>query len=365
MTDVEPTLPLDLEREIFELAARQYPTSIPSYLRVCQRVHTWLEPFLYRVLNLDNSALVNAIESRLEYEASELAALELRSRTQGSFFSRILRWYSPPVETPTQGKRSAFLKSAIRHILCTTPDAFFNADTQWQTITRLLRLNPTFFELAVRKYSATVTTPPSGNRKQLPKEMRPMCLTLQFDRDNYGTVDLTESLFSSVTHLTLLNTAALERNPESWAHWMLALPALPVLTHLCVTVNIARAIIPHVLTACPRLQAIVAFWWTEHIPRDQREKSLKSPELVTEMFHPALRTVARNRASMDAFEQRMCSTPDARVVLVAVPNFFNTWERGVRSGNDMWTHVEDFIARKQRGEIDPTTYILDKGDSWV
>ncbi|KAJ7854146.1 hypothetical protein B0H14DRAFT_3865579 [Mycena olivaceomarginata] len=362
MTDAEPTLPLDLEREIFELSARQYPTSTPSFLRVCHRVHTWLEPFLYRVLNLDDSELVNAIESRFEYEANELAAVELRSRTQGSFLSRILRWYSPPVVTPTEGERTAFLKTTTRHILCTTPDIFFNADTQWQTITCFLRLNPTLFELSVKKYSAPAPTPPSGNRKQLPKEMRPTRLTLQFDRDKYGTVDLAEPLFSAVTHLTLLNTAVLERAPECWAHWMLALPALPALTRLCVTFNIARAIIPHVLTACPRLQAIVAFWWMGPIPRYQREKALESPEWAAKA---ALYTASRKKVNMVPFEQRMCSTPDVRVVLVGVPDFFDAWERGVRSGSDMWTHVEDFIARKQRGEIDSTTYILDKGDPWA
>ncbi|KAF7363041.1 hypothetical protein MVEN_00655900 [Mycena venus] len=360
MTDAEPTLPLDLEREIFELAARQYPSSIPSFLRVCHRVHTWLESFLYHVLDLDDSELVNAIESRLEYEANEIAAL--RSRTQGSFLSRFLHWYSPPVVTPTVGKRTTFLKTTTRHIVCTTPDIFFNADTQWQTITRLLRLNPTLFELCVKRYSATVTTSPSGNRKQLPKEMRPTRLTLQFDRDNYGTVDLTKPLFSAVTHLTLLNTAVIDRTPESWAHWMLALPALPALTRLCVTFNIARAIIPHVLSACPRLQAIVAFWWRDPLPRYQREKVLKSPELAAK---DALYNAALNKVNMEAFKRRMCSMPDVRVVLVGVPDFFDSWERGARSGNDMWTHVEDFIARKRRGEIDPTTYILDKGEPWV
>jgi hypothetical protein len=254
--------------------------------------------------------------------------------------------------TPTEGERTAFLKTTTRHILCTTPDIFFNADTQWQTITCLLRLNPTLFELSVKKYSAPAPTPPSGNRKQLPKEMRPTRLTLQFDRDKYGTVDLAEPLFSAVTHLTLLNTAVLERAPESWAHWMLALPAL---TRLCVTFNIARAIIPHVLTACPRLQAIVAFWWMGPIPRYQREKALESPEWAAKA---ALYTASRKKVNMVPFEQRMCLTPDVRIVLVGVPDFFDAWERGVRSGNDMWTHVEDFIARKQRGEIDHRCFIV-------
>ncbi|KAJ7831385.1 hypothetical protein B0H14DRAFT_2804782 [Mycena olivaceomarginata] len=353
MTDAEPTLSLDLEREIFELSARQYPTSIPSFLRVCHRVHTWLEPFLYRVLNLDDSELVNAIESRFEYEANKLAAFELRSRTQGSFLSRILRWYSPPVVTPTEGERTAFLKTTTRHILCTTPDIFFNADTPMADHHLPPAPQPHPLRAWRQKVLRPSTDPAKRQQKAAPKEMRPTRLTLQFDRDKYGTVDLTEPLFSAVTHLTLLNTAVLERAPESWAHWMLALPALPALTRLCVTFNIARAIIPH---------AIVAFWWMGPIPRYQREKALESPEWAAKA---ALYTASRKKVNMVPFEQRMCSTPDVRVVLVGVPDFFDAWEREVRSGNDMWTHVEDFIARKQRGEIDPTTYILDKGDPWA
>ncbi|KAJ7648414.1 hypothetical protein B0H17DRAFT_1215680 [Mycena rosella] len=356
MTDAEPTLPARDIRTFCSPISHKHPqlsAGLSSRSYLVRLIHSswpvdllsgWdrLEPFLYRVLNLDNSELVNAIESRFEYEANELAALELL--------------------TPTQGEQTAFLKTTTRHILCTTPDIFFNANTQWQTITCLLRLNPTLFELSVKKYSTPEPTPSSGNRKQLPKEMCPTRLTLQFDRDKYGTVDLAEPLFSAVTQLTLLNTAVLERAPESWAHWMLALPALPALTRLCVTFNIARAIIPHVLTACPRLQAIVAFWWMGPIPRYQREKALESPEWAAKA---ALYTASRKKVNMVPFEQRMCSTPDVRVVLVGVPDFFDAWERGVRSRNDMWTHVEDFIARKQRGEIDPTTYILDKGDPWV
>ncbi|KAJ7097545.1 hypothetical protein C8R44DRAFT_811605 [Mycena epipterygia] len=47
-----PTLPLELEREIFELTARVYPKMAPILLRVAQRVHTWIEPLLYETLIL-------------------------------------------------------------------------------------------------------------------------------------------------------------------------------------------------------------------------------------------------------------------------------------------------------------------------
>ncbi|KAJ7156392.1 hypothetical protein C8R46DRAFT_430966 [Mycena filopes] len=46
----QPRVPLDLEREIFELAALVHPTSIPSLILVAGRVQKWVEPLLYRVV---------------------------------------------------------------------------------------------------------------------------------------------------------------------------------------------------------------------------------------------------------------------------------------------------------------------------
>ncbi|KAJ7241650.1 hypothetical protein C8J57DRAFT_1526817 [Mycena rebaudengoi] len=46
---ISSSLPLDLEREIFEIAANRYPESIPTLL-VAQRVLQWIQPLLYRTL---------------------------------------------------------------------------------------------------------------------------------------------------------------------------------------------------------------------------------------------------------------------------------------------------------------------------
>jgi len=45
-----PVLPIELEREIFEIAARSYPQSIPKLMLVAWRVRTWVEPLLYRTI---------------------------------------------------------------------------------------------------------------------------------------------------------------------------------------------------------------------------------------------------------------------------------------------------------------------------
>ncbi|KAJ7670802.1 hypothetical protein DFH06DRAFT_1178942 [Mycena polygramma] len=46
----QPTLPLELERYTFELAALFRPVSIPTMMRVAWRVKIWIEPLLYRTL---------------------------------------------------------------------------------------------------------------------------------------------------------------------------------------------------------------------------------------------------------------------------------------------------------------------------
>ncbi|KAJ7633578.1 hypothetical protein DFH06DRAFT_1222301 [Mycena polygramma] len=50
---LEPLLPVELEREIFEWAALLHPRSIPTFLRVARRFQIWLEPLLYRVICVD------------------------------------------------------------------------------------------------------------------------------------------------------------------------------------------------------------------------------------------------------------------------------------------------------------------------
>ncbi|KAF7369479.1 hypothetical protein MVEN_00277600 [Mycena venus] len=45
-----PVFPTELEREIFKIAARSYPQSIPKFIVVAWRVKLWVEPLLYRTI---------------------------------------------------------------------------------------------------------------------------------------------------------------------------------------------------------------------------------------------------------------------------------------------------------------------------
>ncbi|KAJ7053574.1 hypothetical protein C8F01DRAFT_1260554 [Mycena amicta] len=52
MSSDDDRLPRELERVIFRATALLYPSTIPTLLRVARRVLVWVEPLLYRTLNI-------------------------------------------------------------------------------------------------------------------------------------------------------------------------------------------------------------------------------------------------------------------------------------------------------------------------
>ncbi|KAF8198875.1 hypothetical protein K438DRAFT_1823871 [Mycena galopus ATCC 62051] len=51
----EPIFPPELERAIFEFAARSCPTKIPTLMQTAWRVKHWVEPLLYRVIHISST----------------------------------------------------------------------------------------------------------------------------------------------------------------------------------------------------------------------------------------------------------------------------------------------------------------------
>ncbi|KAJ7673708.1 hypothetical protein DFH06DRAFT_1173101 [Mycena polygramma] len=274
----DPFLPPELEREIFELAARLHPNAIPILLRVAQRVHCWIGPMLYHVLRLEKGHIVKAIERILD---------------------------SKPI---------GLLQNAVRH-------AVVDRDRScWHIISIVLDMNRSIHELAICGYSDLY------NRSQaLSGQVRPQRLIL----DGYSSARIfSDPMLTSVSHLTIL-----ERDfglqTVAWENWS-GLAELPALTHLCLTANISRIILPDVLKKCPMLRAVVTTWLVR----------------------------ADSRARVDAFSYVLVR-PDARVVVTDLPYFYGGWEKGAWSGDDLWLRVDDFIARKRQGEIPASTYLLE------
>ncbi|KAJ6483646.1 hypothetical protein DFH09DRAFT_404865 [Mycena vulgaris] len=77
----KPFFPLDLEREIFETAAQRHSGIVPTLLRVCHRVHIWIEPLLYRTLTIDHehkSRILLAVNLAIETKPRGFLATAVR-----------------------------------------------------------------------------------------------------------------------------------------------------------------------------------------------------------------------------------------------------------------------------------------------
>ncbi|KAJ7028111.1 hypothetical protein C8F04DRAFT_1007792 [Mycena alexandri] len=85
-TETSPALPLDLEREIFELCALDGPSSILRLVLVARRVNEWVRPLLYRSLVVDGTSYsINDLASTgvPVYSIKRVAALDKNSPTSG------------------------------------------------------------------------------------------------------------------------------------------------------------------------------------------------------------------------------------------------------------------------------------------
>ncbi|KAJ7108784.1 hypothetical protein C8R44DRAFT_884814 [Mycena epipterygia] len=89
-------LPIELEREIFETAARTWRTDLPffvSLMLVARRVHTWVEPIIYEISILRRQSLgrfLNLIGSKPAYFFLNVKAVCLVYATELSKAHRVL-----------------------------------------------------------------------------------------------------------------------------------------------------------------------------------------------------------------------------------------------------------------------------------
>ncbi|KAJ7159566.1 hypothetical protein C8R46DRAFT_1108606 [Mycena filopes] len=275
-----PSFPPELEREIFELAASWYPSTITSLLRVCHRAHYWIEPLLYTVLFLEDPPSVGAIHKRLEAKPS--------------------------------------LRRPITHFLWDILD--FRPD-RWETAMDILRGGRSTPEVAIKALTASAADYIRFSKAI--HKVSPQRLTLALPWWAGGdTLAFFQPVYQTTTHLTLFQS---KFNPDvDWAY----LATLPALTHLALTAEISKVILPALLKECLKLQVVISIGLT----------------------------AAESHARVEAF---FLTTPDPRVVLTNLPDFFEEWKRTARCGYDLWHRAEEFVARKRRGEIEASSYLLD------
>ncbi|KAK7045263.1 hypothetical protein R3P38DRAFT_3177483 [Favolaschia claudopus] len=231
---MDPILPPELEREIFELAARQDQSIVPPLLTVCHRVRSWVEPLLYRVL------LVSS------YQVPALVALK--------------------------SKPAAFKKTAVRHVFIESYKGETRAQDLLSELTEIESGAP-----SRPRYPAhpKAQSTPAGN---LPAR--------GLTASEWARATLPRPVFLTVTHFELYYEPD-HSDPQSWEDWS-TLASLPALTHLCLTRCLADGTFRPVVKYCQALKVLIAGFWDMYLKYEATKFAenlvVKDPRVVVMVF---------------------------------------------------------------------------------
>ncbi|KAJ7662164.1 hypothetical protein DFH06DRAFT_1471732 [Mycena polygramma] len=206
----EPRLPVELERNIFELAARAHSKSIPKLLLVAQRVKIWLEPILYSVV-----VFSHPIPGHLSFGPTHFS-----SAIQSQAISGYVKHLFIPYDKVLAIDLELVLAS------CTAVENLVLPSLQIPEGTDLL---PFVSAMPLRRLRTTLA-----------------------DLFFMGGIDFTHSLFTHITHLELMEDLFFAQR-EDWK----GLSLIPNLTHLAFLVKKSLPIFQCALTACSALQVLI------------------------------------------------------------------------------------------------------------
>ncbi|KAJ7266172.1 hypothetical protein C8J57DRAFT_1469958 [Mycena rebaudengoi] len=298
-------LPVELERLVFELAAETRPT-IPHLILVAQRVRAWLEPLLYRVLQLSSPYLAARVMKSVKTKPAPFLASTVRHVLVNA------RTYSLDLEM-----FESFLKSCSGITSLSIEGDIIGAN-----------LLPVLGNMRVQRLSV--------NMEQLfrDKVERPIFGDEQIfghDDDNEDddhnkedwAVDLQHPLFAAASHLDIFDYFDIEKEEPEAMRWLKHLSALPALTHLAFSSPPNPQVMYSVLDSCPRIDVLLI------------------------MF-----PVIRKNTAKEYLKHIADDFCDSRFVAAIYKDYYSDWELGARGGKDIWARAEEFIARKKRGEIE-------------
>ncbi|KAJ6566587.1 hypothetical protein B0H19DRAFT_1374097 [Mycena capillaripes] len=220
MASVSPKLPLELEREVFEIAAKLNRKDAPKLLLVARRVHEWLEPLLYR----------------------------------GLLFRRNRDDKGPTKPIPME---------SIIHAIATKPAAFFHQNVKHLAVNNNVpRVDVDRIAVCTGIINLALFNGDS-DPSMIPyiEIIRPQRLSANMKKLFGGDPDFTHSLFSNITHLDISDVFGL-----TWEVWH-KLAVLPRLTHLSFNYSdeaLPAALFHTVLAECKLLEALVIVWPNDH-----------------------------------------------------------------------------------------------------
>ncbi|KAJ7615960.1 hypothetical protein FB45DRAFT_1035133 [Roridomyces roridus] len=205
---LEPRVPPELERLIFEMAARTHPSSMLDLLLVARRVKEWLQPLSHSV--------VFCPTQYLEQE-------DLHKKTCGYPHVYISR--SAPPELPPD------LRSSARHLW------LINASPEHTT----LALSCPLLESAGPHAKQLLALPNPPPLKRLACNLRRL----------FDPVDFTHPIFAHLTHLDMWDFRF--GREVDWS----GLASIPNLTHLAFSAIQFLPLLPKVLHTCASLRVLL------------------------------------------------------------------------------------------------------------
>ncbi|KAJ7052059.1 hypothetical protein C8F01DRAFT_1172895, partial [Mycena amicta] len=221
-SDVGPRLPVELERDIFETTALLHYSSIPSLLCVARRVLIWIEPLLYRKVEVGHGS------------------------------------HPPPFGFPPAvwSENPRFQAQAVRYLVL---GADFPATTEWDY--ERLRLCSRVTRLAIAGDGVQSDVLPILS--VMPLQRLACYFEDLFGQDTFTDLDINptiiaaDPIFRSLTHLDLFDHVQLGTEPI-----LDVIALLPALTHLAIPyfrpieMNLGAA--TKLLESCPKLVILVA-----------------------------------------------------------------------------------------------------------
>ncbi|KAJ7813866.1 hypothetical protein B0H14DRAFT_2851827 [Mycena olivaceomarginata] len=197
MDNAHPSVPLELERIVFELAAELYPETIPSLLLVAARVLQWIEPLRYRTFTLTGthqSALSYVFSSRQSSQnLPSSSTTKFGTCAQPRVFTKI-HW---PISFPSAPDYDRYLRPRGHGGFLPRFDTF-----------------------------------------SMPGAWRPSIYTAY--------------VLSSLTHLDVFDIV----DADIWSEWS-GLAPLPLLTHLAF-IDLDDTVVANILATCPKLLVLVS-----------------------------------------------------------------------------------------------------------
>ncbi|KAJ7116224.1 hypothetical protein C8R43DRAFT_1137901 [Mycena crocata] len=329
-----PSLPLDLERTIFEIAALSRPVAIPELMRVAWRVKTWVEPLLYRslvVCEKDRRYLVSG------FPACDVSRFMHLLRTK-SFIGDSVRNLMLDIPTGNASAYNPSIFSTLRQLII---ELAGRDSSDMQLITKVLS--------ACCRVEKLYITSPSIEYPILDALSSIPVIPLRYLHCDFKVLQCLMSNpcplhifkqphFRQLTHLELFNGldqllgAGDDQEPAHWA----SITALPELTHLAFRTRKLLPICPYLLQTSKTLCALVIL-------------QLSAPPTVI---------------LLDVL------TADPRFVILRLKGdgddcWSYDWRQGVLTGRDYWARADEFIAKRISGEISLRAYTLKEESPFV